>query len=414
MPTPPGPSPFPTPPIPIPTPEPGGKLTDQQIRQLERQKRQMIRELKEMERFYTRSKKKTETLSKIAALRKDIDAFKPVDNSAFETLQSLQEDLEDLRQDFQDDIGDGGGINEEEQLRQMKRSIRSFESYLNALESKIKRVERGGIKAPETIKDAIVKAREMVKRVKAAKEFADIEADIQNMAEIGETLNDALPILEQLSRLPQAITIMTRQIGEADRLVKQAKATIKRLKIDASEPLAEMDSLLAEMRQALTAVKTASVETDDLHDYIETNCSDKLETIRNVANQLRATANVRQHVGTVTANIRRYGERIKRLERAGESMADAYELLEELKSTLEELRPLATQRLSEETADQIIAYLRTTSDLAAELEERLHLQIQDTLEQQLQRLFESGGEKFDEFDLELPATARPASAVQPG
>ena len=68
----------------------------------------------------------------------------------------------------------------------------------------------------------------------------------------------------------------------------------------------------------------------------------------------------------------------------------------------------AGKKITADTADQIITHLQSLSEATNGLEDALHLSSPDALQQQLERLLKSGGEKLKRF--EIPSPAPPVAA----
>lgn len=385
------------------------KWDSRQARLMENQKKSILRELKEMERYYKRAKGNETALTEISALRNKINDFKPKDGAAFEIMQNLQDELNILRMDFLE-------ITEREtQFTQAKQSMKSLEQFLAPFKEKVKKIERGGGVVAQSFKDALSNAKEFIKRVRAAKNYEEIQdiMDQEQFARLGTDINDYLPELERLTYLPEIIRIMNKQTAEGKRLIKITTATARRLGVDITEQIQEMEALLAAMQEAAAAIKTGAMETGDIAGYIQENISDKLDNLRGIADQIRAIANVRQFINQTGTDIKKYTKRVNKLEKAGESMSMARALLDEMTSNLDELRPLAAKKIKADTVDLIISYLRAISDARDQLEEILRVVSPDVLEQQLQQLFKTSGKEFGQLGTMAIPTAAPTTAPIP-
>lgn len=380
---------------PTPAAPPIQKWDSRQARLMENQKKSILRELKDMERYYKRGKNNKTSLADIAALRNEINVFKPKDSTAFETMQNLQEGLNGLRLDYQE-------VTEKEmEFTRAKQSMRSLEQFLAPFREKVQKIERGGGTVAQTFKDALANGKELVKRVRAAKNHEEIQAimDDEQFASLGTDINDYLPELERLAYLPDVLRIMNKQTAEGKRLIKVTTATARRFNLDAAEQIEQMKTLLAAIQETIVKLKTEAMEIIDMPGYVRENASDKLDDLRQIADQINAVANVRQFIKQTATDIKKYTKRIGRLEKDGESMSFAYVLLDGMTKNLDELRPLAAKRLTADTAELVIAYLQDISDTRKQLEEMLRVVSPDILEQQLQRLFETSGKEFKPMEI---------------
>lgn len=364
---------------------PAQKWDSRQTRLMENQKKSILRELKDMEKYYKRAKGNETSLTDIAALRNEINVFKPKDSTAFETMQNLQEGLNGLRLDFQE-------VTEKEmEFTRAKQSMKSLEQFLAPFREKVKKIERDGGAVSQSFKDTLANAKELIRRIRAAKSYEEIQdiMDDEQFASLGTDINDYLPELERLAYLPDVLRIINKQIAEGKRFIKVTTATARQLGLDATEQIEQMKTLLAAMQEAAATIKTKATEIDDLPGYVQENASNKLDDLRQIADQIKAITNVQQFIKKTATDVKKYTKHISRLEKDGESMSFAYVLLDGMTKNLDELRPLAAKRIKADTAELIIAYLQDISDSRDQLEEILRVVSPDVLEQQLQRLFQT-------------------------
>lgn len=282
-------------------------------------------------------------------------------------------------------------------LKAFKRWGRSFERDIAALEKKVKQIERSGIAIPKALKDTLAQAKTLIKRIKTLKRFDAVDDLEDEMFALETTLNEHVQQLEYLSLLPEALRIMKLHVAEAERLLKAAASTVKKLKIETAV-IEEMDAYITDMRAAVTMVKEHGVPLEETAAYIEERIVEPLAAIRDGANQIRSLINVRQRVNTVAAAVKRFNTQIRAREKAGEETEELRALLGLFQEQLEELRPFVNKRVTKDSADELLLVLRSIAETQGQLEELLELAKPDTLEKQLDRLFEPGSEKFKRFE----------------
>ncbi|MBI2443860.1 MAG: hypothetical protein HYV42_01290 [Candidatus Magasanikbacteria bacterium] len=396
-------------PKPEPKPEPEPKpiiteLTRQQVRQLNSEKRGMARELKTMEKFFKKVKDEA-MLAKIAALQDKISAFTPKDSTSFETMNVFREEVELLRDAYQDALEKEGEIDERGRdqefqrraLRDMQRGIRQFERYLTTLENKIKKLEKDKITVDPKVKEVIATARDLAKRVKNAKTYDEVKDLTEQLPEVAAQLNELLPELEQLSRLPRIVKVLSARLQTADAARKEAVAVSRRFKLEVVEELGQMATLIAEAKAALGEVRGGAVPVSEVADYLEENVLDKLGQAESLAEAIRAVANVQRFLNKASADLTRFTRRLTARERAGEDLSEVRSLLAEAQQQLAEVRTLAGKRRTAEVNVDLIEGLGKLGEQLDELAEALGLVTPGPFEQELKKVLETGGEKFDQF-----------------
>ncbi|MEK9183186.1 MAG: hypothetical protein AAB849_01635, partial [Patescibacteria group bacterium] len=398
MPTSPEPTPQPQPePTPLPSPD--------MSKQIEREKKDMLRELRMFERYFKKLKDAT-MLSKIAALSDKIQKIDGKTEGAMSVMESMREEIQNMREAYQDAQDSDNQINERERdekfqkqaLRDMKRGVKMLEKFIKTLELKINRLEKSGFTVDASFKDLVTKAKELIASAKTAETYDEIRDVMEQLPELIEDLNEFMPKLDQLSRIPQALKLITTRVTAASRLIKQTEAAARRLKFDATEEIAKMQALLEEVNAAVEQIKSASFE-DDLFDFVQDNVIEKLADIQQISDNLKNVASVKKYINQAAANIKKYEQRVIKLEKKGEDTNEARFLLNEAKTHLDDLRSLANQKLTEDSAMEIIEHLRALTDTMEQLGQVLRLITPDALEQQLKKSLQGGGSLFKPFEV---------------
>ena len=399
---PPTPEPFPQPqPQPEPTPMPSPDMS----KQIEREKKDMLRELRMFERYFKKLKDDT-MLSKIAALSDKIQKIDGKTEGAMSVIESMHEEIQIMREAYQDTMENDNQVNDRERdekfqkqaLRDMKNGAKNFEKYLKRLDARIAGLEKKGFTVDSTVKDTLAKAKELVANAKTATTYDEIKNIMEQLPELVENLNDFMPRLEQLARIPQVLKLIAARVTAAERLVKQTEKTAARLKFDATDEIQKMKTLLDEIKSSLEQVKSASFE-DDLFTFIQDNILEKLADIQQISNNLKNVASVKKYVNQAAAKIKKYEQRIVKMEKKGEDVSEQQFLLDEAQTHLDDLRALSGQKLTEESALEIIEHLRALTDTLAQLAESLRIVTPDALEQQLKKSLQGAAAMFKQFEV---------------
>lgn len=364
------------------------------------ERRDILQDLRAMERLVQRGI--VEVDAKLLKTFKDkLLSLKPEAAGDHSVLQNYRKQITELRGEaIPPDIPLPDDPRAEARaLQQMQQAVRQFERYLANIAAKLARVEKTGITVDAGIKETIATAKTMAQQVKVAKTYDDIREQAELMPDLGQALNDALPRVEELLRLSRLVRLVDQRLAEAAGTIKQTETFAKRLKLDAAQEIEQLRTLLAEAKNAVVAVKVNG-EVEGTDDLLQTAVLDRLDEIHDLAASLRAAGNVRQVASRASADMKRYETRIRRLERSGEDMTEASELLEQFKEHIAELKPLAAQKLTPDTGDRIIGLLRAITETREDLDLLLGLAQPDALAAQIKKLTGAPGEKLQPFGVQ--------------
>ena len=375
------------------------------FKQIEREKKDILRELRMFERYFKKLKDSA-MLSKIAALSDKIQKVDSKITDVMSVMEVIREEMQIMREAYQDAIDSDNQINERERdekfqkqaLRDMKNGVKNFEKYIKTLDTRIASLEKKGFIVDTTAKDTLAKAKELIANAKTATTYDEIRDIMEQLPALVENLNDFMPRLEQLARIPQILKMITARIATTERLVVQTEKTAARLKFDATEEIQKMKTLLDEIKSAIEQIKSASFE-DDLFSFIQDNVLEKLNDIQQISDNLKNVASVKKFINQAAANVKKHEQRIIKLEKKGEDVSEAQFLLDEAKTHLDDLRALASQKLTEDSALEIIEHLRALTDTMDQLAESLKIVTPDALEQQLKKSLQGVGSTFKQFEV---------------
>lgn len=374
-------------------------LTAREIRDIERMRKQYVRELNELGRIAKRDKS-DELIKKIADLQKELAGMKLTDSSAWEKLRDFQDTMQDLRDALQDSFGSPGEMDEKMQRRALQQMKSGAKQFLRSLEAKKKQVDKltkQGVNVDTEIVDLLRQAIEMAKLVDKATTYDEVRDIMEQIPDMAEKMNEVFPKLEMLSRLPKAIAVVNRQLTVTDKMVKGALQQAKRRGIDDTEQVQRMVQRVADARAALAQVKDGSVSVDDIFDFIDASILEPLEEARDIANGITSIANARAAVGKLQASVKQYTARIKKLKVADEDVSQAEEVLGQLNEEIAALRAATARKITQDVAEEVLGSLDRIGDLIDEIEVALGLVKPDAILQQIRNSLEKGGEEFDEI-----------------
>ncbi|KKR35027.1 MAG: Cellulose 1,4-beta-cellobiosidase [Candidatus Magasanikbacteria bacterium GW2011_GWA2_40_10] len=385
-------------------PQPPAVNTRVEIQTMEQflaERRAVLQDLRELERLVKRDIIEINT-KQLKILKEKILSLKPKDKGYLSVLQAYQTQLINLQSDVPTSTELEHAIDprqEAKALQQLKQGLRLFERHIATIEKKAAQIEKSKLTIDVAIKETISTAKDLARKVKEAKSYNDIRDIAEQIPDVGQALNDALPRLEELLRLPSVLRLADRRIADAAVAIKLAGSSAKRLKLDVSDELERMQTILAEAKSAAITVKTGGA-TENLQDMLQEQVFDKLDNIFDLADHIRAVTSVRQAVNRDTANVRRYEARLRRLKADSENRQTASELLGEFKTELASLKKLSAQKLTPDIGEQIIDRLNVMTYIKTDLEDTLGLSAPDATQKQIQRLFSSTNEKIKPFQVE--------------
>lgn len=374
-------------------------LDEKQTRFVEMTKKEYLRSVESIEKTLKRLGD-TESLAKVAALKEKIGAV-PMDTSAFDTLETIKDDIMTLREVKDDLIAKKGEVEvserdramQERALKQMQKSIGSFAKQLDRIKVKMDRLEKQGFVIPASLKELITQGRELVVKIKEAKTPEEAFDAGNALAEISEDLNLWMPRLEQLSRIAQFSKMMQNEINKRESAYKSVVALVKRLRIDLEDNVAEVRSLLDSAKEAYAQLKTREWVDEEPFDFVQEQIIDKLDDADDKMADIRALANLRASVNRVAARVNTYNARIARLVRQKKDVTELKELVEQLKEVNAELKTLAGQKLANLDLANVLEKLGAAEGLMEQINDLLNITAPTALEKALR-----GGLKVEKIE----------------
>lgn len=368
------------------------------------ERRAILQDLRSMERLVRQDIVDVDA-KLLKAYKEKLLALKPGEEQDLSALQNYREKITELRGDEEVVVLPSVAVDpraEAKALKKMKQGLRQFERYITRIDAKVKGVEKAGIAVDASTKEAIVAAKTMAKQVKDAKTYDGVRDIAEDMPDVGQALNDALPHLEELLRLPRIFAVLDKKIVEAERGITQTRALVKKLKLDVTNDIAEMQTLLSDAKDAIRAVKAGGAETDDLASEMEEAVLSKLENLFDLAAHIKTVGSIRQAVTRAATDAKRYESHIRRLKKAKKDteMVAASELLKQFDEQRDVLKALSKEKLTQDTGEQIIDAVRALAETRDDLDTLLNLSKPDQLETEIRQLFSASGEKLTPFDVE--------------
>lgn len=374
-----------------PMPVPPEKLSDRDIKNIQREQKSIMRSLDSLEKSFKKLGDET-SMIKIQALKSKVQTTS-LDSGALQTLQAVRDEIDILREvlDTLETRGRDATDSERDEamqkkaLAQMKKGVGAFEKRLTALNNRTAALEKQGLVVPAGLKDALRRGIELIKIIKTTQSFDEAQDAAEALRDVSDIINDYLPALEQLGRLPRILNLAQNEINRNAAAVKRLRATAKRLKVDMETAIAELETVLQGMRDALASAKKGEFGDLEPFDFIETNIIDKTGELVDKIATLQSLANLKAAVNAMAARFTRYEARIKLLERQKKDMTEARAVLDEAKEELANLKELAAGKLTDENFAAIKDALNALENLSGELDNLLGMAKRSSLEQELRR-----------------------------
>ena len=245
---------------------------------------------------------------------------------------------------------------------------------------------------------AVAEAQVVAQKIKKAKNYAEADESLEDMLDITAILNDLSPALESAERILKAVRVLTPQVTLAERAMEDSIKLAKRLKVDSSADIMEMQELLEQAKAGLAAIKTGGIDSSLLIDYSQTQVISAVAEITARADNFRLIKNVRRHAAKVTADLKRYDKLISRKERKKEDMTDERALVAEARQNLAELQPLTGASLTVDTAEAILDLMNFLTDINKQLDEALGIAKPSAVERNLRRVISADSEKVKPYN----------------
>ena len=371
-------------------------LNAKEVRQLEQTKKNLLRKLDTLEKFFVKVKD-TESLAKTNTLRGQIKAL-PQDTAALDAIDLISDDVSTLG-DIKDAALNNGVDTQSEQdqalqkkaLKQLKSNVARFASQLAIIQGRITRLERGGAAVPAEIKDLVSKAQGLVKQIQSATSFDEARDAAESLRDAADDVNGALATLEQITRIQGLTKAIAKEIGSREAGFKRAQTLAKKLKVDVADYIGDLAGLLKSIRESFNKAKGADFGESDPLEFVQANIIDKLDEADSKLANLNALTNLKGSIKLINAQISKFDAQIKRLEKKKKDVTEMKGLLAELKDHNARLQALARQKITEDNLSEIVDELSIAANLSEQLNDSLQLNTPSVLERELKKGIKASG-----------------------
>lgn len=336
----------------------GDQDSSRQLAEMKRNMKQMGRMVKQFEQMIASAEKKgttvpEETKQNLAKLKSILDS---VNNAkSFEDLQdvdmSAMGDLTQSLEDFRREV-----VEKQQRIDGMKRGMRGMEQGLKMFKSQVARLAKSKVTVPADVAENIAKLEAIIAQVKNAKTTEEIEAiDFESMQDLMQNMDESRQKLEHLSRWPQTLKDINRQLTQMQREVKRAKSIADRL-VKKGLDVQDLYTAFADAVGKLQSVRDAAVEKmsagngEEAFDLIESEFFGQMEDVWQHLRVLMMMSNMGQFTSEFKREMAQAQQMINRLKRQKKDVSELESILQLAKAKGQEIQDMIkTKDFDEET-----------------------------------------------------------------
>ena len=229
---------------------------------------------------------------------------------------------------------------EKRMLEQMKKGMKQAVRGLQNMKKMFDKWSAKGISLPTTCPETLTKAQSLVETVLKAESMEAIEdVSPEDLRDYMETLHECEQKGELLSRVPQVLKRVDREIKNVEKMWARAK---KAAPDTATEVVSEGDRTLEAIKQARVKLgETIKVgEIEDLEDIIEDEIFGRFDDIRSDIQHLEAIRNAKKYLSEYTRQMKMARDYINKLKKASEDTSKLEEILLRAEQKYKEIKAL--------------------------------------------------------------------------
>ncbi|MBI5220264.1 MAG: hypothetical protein HY978_00300 [Candidatus Liptonbacteria bacterium] len=344
------------------------------IQDMKRGASQMEMNLKQFDKMISQAVKKgiavpKEIEDKLAKAKQDIAALKSaqsesdLENVDMDALQENMQALEESRREV---------FEAAERLQQTKTGVRQMERGIKTFESQIVKLQKQKIQIPADLADNLSKAKGIIEAVKKATTWSEVEAaGIEDMSDIMGELQDSRQQLDMLTRWPQTLKEINRQVKDLERALKQAKTTAAKLQkngIDASVSMSALESAVAKLKSVRDSAteKAKSGDIQGAFELLEADFFGQTDDVWEHQRTIQTLANLGGFQAEFKQGLTKLNNEIKRLKRLKEDTTELESVVTKIKTQGDEVtallkvKPLDQDRVMEDM--QVLWDLKQEAD----------------------------------------------------
>jgi len=230
-----------------------------------------------------------------------------------------------------------------QRFEQMKQGLNQFAKGVKQMNSAVARFKKQlgtSVAIPAELVAALEKAPDLIQKIKDAKTVDELDAVIEDVQDVGATMQDWGPRLGDLQRLAQMLKQSVRDQKNIDRNVNRLQLAAKR-NSQIVEVVANLVAKQTVLKQTLSEATTlAQTDPDGALDKLENDYYGGMEEFFNEVQFIDMVQNLKKGLTQATNEIKRADKSLIALSKSSNAEEDA---LVELKSTIADVK----QKLAE-------------------------------------------------------------------
>ena len=234
----------------------------------------------------------------------------------------------------------------EEQLKQMKRGVKSMESNIKRIEKRMGVLETKGVKIDSAAKDAVSQIKDIITKVNAAQKAEDVDSvDMGDFGDLMQTINESMQKAEMGAQFPSILKEADRELTRQAGYLKKADAKAALLDVNIGTLLQNWHALVDQMTQIRDTAKTdfAVGNTEDAINALRDDFFGKMEELGQKRGAYEMLSNMTRMLRAADQELSTAGRTADRLEKKGEDVAKLREYIADAKTKLADIRAMAKE-----------------------------------------------------------------------
>ncbi len=350
---------------------------ERQMKDAQRGVRQMGTNIKQLERMFLNAEKKgivipqeiKDKLKKAAAIiaaMQNATTAEELQSSGMDEIGDIMQDLDEARRTL---IEDG------QRLQDMKKGMAGLERGLVMFEKQIAKLTKQNIAVPSGLTDNLAKIKIILAAVKAAKTMEEAQsAGIDDLQDLMQNIDESRNQLEMLSRWPQTLKQIDRDLKQFAASLKRSKTMVNSLLkkgIDLSSVYSDFESAINKLKTVRddAAAKMSSGDSEGAFDALENDFFGQIEDAWQYQKTIEMMSNLDRFTSDLKRGLAQAQQIINKLNKQKIDTSELQVLFDQTKSKGNEvLALLKVKPLDEET---IMAGMEELWNLKEEFESKV-------------------------------------------
>lgn len=235
---------------------------------------------------------------------------------------------------------------EERMLAQMKQGMKQMTKMITQMERRIAGLVKRKVKIPEEVTAAMTELKALVVKAQNITDPSEMGEIGPQVSELVQTVNEQFGNLERLAEFPRVITQANRMVRQMEAQLKRLETRINARKLDVGDALAEARTTLNSIKSAIEAAKVAAAQGDaeGAFEQLQAGVFEQGDTIGEKMFALEMIVQAPQRITQTNRELRQMESRIKQFARKGKDMNEAKVLLADARARLATITALTKQK----------------------------------------------------------------------